>query len=168
MKRLSLTSLLLIFTTLLFAQKPRVIVSSDIGGNDPDDFQSMVHYLVYSNEIETEGLISSPPYAGRDDDIYNTIDKYEQDYNTLKTWGDYPTPNELRNVTKQGATDVGGPANGDNTAGSDWIIQKANESNEPLYVLVWGSITDVAQAVYDDPSIKNKIRDSRELRIFLC
>ena len=27
--------------------KHRVIVSTDIGGSDPDDFQSMVHYLVY-------------------------------------------------------------------------------------------------------------------------
>jgi hypothetical protein len=26
--------------------RPRVIVSTDIGGTDPDDFQSMVHFLV--------------------------------------------------------------------------------------------------------------------------
>ena len=30
-------------------QRPRVIVSTDIGGTDPDDFQSMVHFLVYSD-----------------------------------------------------------------------------------------------------------------------
>ena len=27
-------------------ERPRVIVSTDIGGTDPDDFQSMVHFLV--------------------------------------------------------------------------------------------------------------------------
>ena len=43
------------------AEKPRVIVSTDIGGGDPDDFQSMVHYLVYADLFDTEGLVSSPP-----------------------------------------------------------------------------------------------------------
>ncbi len=41
--------------------RPRVIVSSDIGGGDPDNFQSMAHYLVYADAFDTEGLISSPP-----------------------------------------------------------------------------------------------------------
>ncbi|MHC4367856.1 MAG: nucleoside hydrolase-like domain-containing protein, partial [Planctomycetota bacterium] len=45
-------------------ERPRVIVSTDIGGGDPDDFQSMVHYLVYADVFETEGLISSPPQGG--------------------------------------------------------------------------------------------------------
>ena len=34
-------------------EKPRVIVSTDIGGGDPDDFQSMVHYLVYADRFDT-------------------------------------------------------------------------------------------------------------------
>jgi hypothetical protein len=29
-------------------QRPRIVVSSDIGGTDPDDDQSMVHLLVYA------------------------------------------------------------------------------------------------------------------------
>ena len=33
----------------LFGERYRVIVSTDIGGSDPDDFQSMVHYLLYSD-----------------------------------------------------------------------------------------------------------------------
>jgi acetyl esterase/lipase len=41
------------------SEKPRVIVSTDIGGSDPDDFQSMVHYLIYADVFETEGLIST-------------------------------------------------------------------------------------------------------------
>ena len=40
--------------------RPRVIVSTDIGGTDPDDFQSMVHFLAYADMFEIEGLISSP------------------------------------------------------------------------------------------------------------
>ena len=32
------------------------------------------------------------------------------------------------------------------------------DDERPLWVLVWGSITDVAQAAHDDPTIKTKIR----------
>src|SRR5690242_11327554 len=40
------------------AERPRVLVSSDIGGTDPDDFQSLVHFLLYANEFDVEGLVS--------------------------------------------------------------------------------------------------------------
>jgi hypothetical protein len=46
-------------------KKPRVIVSTDIGGTDPDDFQSMIHYLMYADRFQTEGLIASPYGDGR-------------------------------------------------------------------------------------------------------
>jgi hypothetical protein len=32
--------------SIVAGETPRVLVSSDIGGTDPDDFQSMVHLLV--------------------------------------------------------------------------------------------------------------------------
>jgi hypothetical protein len=38
--------------------KPRLIVLTDIGG-DPDDRQSMIRLMLYSNEFEIEGLIAS-------------------------------------------------------------------------------------------------------------
>ena len=38
--------------------RPRLLVLTDIGG-DPDDQQSMVRLMVYSNEFEIEGLIAS-------------------------------------------------------------------------------------------------------------
>jgi len=43
----------------------RVIVSTDIGGGDEDDIQSMIHYLVYSDLFDTEGLIISTPKTVR-------------------------------------------------------------------------------------------------------
>lgn len=42
------------------APKPRVIVSTDIGGTDFDDFQSLVHLLLYADMIELEGMLASP------------------------------------------------------------------------------------------------------------
>ena len=41
-----------------FKGKPRVIVISDIG-NEPDDQMSLVRLLLYSNELEIEGLIAT-------------------------------------------------------------------------------------------------------------
>ena len=38
----------------------RVLVSTDIGGTDPDDQQSMVHLLLYADVFDLEGLVSSP------------------------------------------------------------------------------------------------------------
>ena len=139
----------------------RVIVSTDIGGSDPDDFQSMVHYLVYADRFDTEGLISSPPGKGRKQHILECLDAYAQDYKNLHAWSpDYPTPDDLRSVAKQGAIS---PQSGDHpTALSDGarlIIERAKAKDpRPLYILVWGSITDVTQAIHRDPTIKSKLR----------
>lgn len=145
----------------LAGERFRVIVSTDIGGSDPDDFQSMVHYLVYADHFDTEGLISSPPHKGRKEHILEALSAYEQDFPALQRHSArYPTPDELRRVTKQGATDPA-PAAGYSspTEGSRWIIERAQTADRrPLYVLVWGSITDVAQALHDAPEIKPKLR----------
>jgi hypothetical protein len=147
------------FTTSDPSAFPRVIVSTDIGGYDNDDFQSMVHYLTYANMFDTEGLISSPPGPGRASDILTVINHYETDYSHLSAHGYFPTPQSLRDVTKQGAINAA-PSAGYSTAtdGSNLIITRANVSDSrPLWVLTWGSITDVAQAVHDNPGIKSKI-----------
>lgn len=145
----------------LAGNRYRVIISTDIGGGDEDDIQSMVHYLLYSDLFNTEGVISSPPGKGRRKDILEVIDKYEKDYPNLKTYSDkYPTPDYLRSIAKQGATNPA-PEKGHSspTEGSKWIIHCAKkEDPRSLYVLVWGSITDVAQALRDEPGIKGKIR----------
>src|SRR5271168_2963790 len=41
-----------------FAGQPRVIIISDIG-NEPDDQMSLVRLLLYSNELDIEGLIAA-------------------------------------------------------------------------------------------------------------
>ena len=38
-------------------EKSRLIVMADMG-NEPDEMQQMMHLLMYSNEIDIEGLIS--------------------------------------------------------------------------------------------------------------
>ncbi len=139
----------------------RAIVSTDIGGSDPDDYQSMVHFLIYADLFDVEGLVSSPPKQGRAEHIHETIDAYAKDYPNLAQWSPrYPSPETLHAVVKQGAIDPA-PAEGfgQPTEGSQWIAARAKADDpRPLYVLVWGSITDIAQAVHDDPSIKDNLR----------
>lgn len=145
------------------ATRPRVIVSSDIGGTDFDDFQSFVHLLVYADRVDIEGLIASPWGAAPDrkQHILRVIDQYAADFPRLRTHsGGYPTPDALRRVAKQGGTasaDLRGW--GERTEGSDWIIRCARRDDpRPLWVLVWGGIDDLAQALHDDPGIRAKLR----------
>ena len=43
--------------------KLRVLISTDIGGTDPDDNQSMAHLLMYNDCFDIEGLVSSPSFG---------------------------------------------------------------------------------------------------------
>jgi hypothetical protein len=142
--------------------KPRILISTDMGGTDPDDNQSMIHFLMYSNLFETEGLISSPSYGhGNKQDIVEMIDLYGQDLPRLaRHAGGYPTPDALHAVCKQGRQGMA-PFAGymTPTEGSDWIIKCAGKkSDRPLWVLVWGGLDDLAQALHDDPAIQHHIK----------
>ena len=143
----------------------RIVVSTDIGGTDPDDVQSMVHLLVYADSFDLEGLISSPYGPGRKEHIMKVIDAYERDLTNLRADSDsarkqYPTADALRAITKQGALDAPGAAGiGNATEGSNWIIECAKRDDaRPLHLLVWGGIEDLAQALHDAPEILPKLR----------
>ncbi|MEP6915945.1 MAG: DUF1593 domain-containing protein [Acidobacteriota bacterium] len=141
--------------------RPRVIISTDIGGTDPDDTQSMVQFLLYADLFDVEGLISSPYGAGRKLHILQVIDKYETDYPNLRTYSDhYPAPDVLRRTVQQGALDPApGAGVGRPTEGSNWIVRAARRNDpRPLWVLVWGGIEDLAQALHDAPDILPKLR----------
>ena len=143
------------------AHRHRVLVSTDIGGTDPDDFQSMVHLLVYADCFDIEGLVSSPYGPGRKQHILEVIDCYEKDHGNLKTYSaKYPPPDALRAITKQGETESAPYAGVRHaTEGSNWIVTCARRDDpRPLYVLVWGGIEDLAQALHDAPGILPNLR----------
>lgn len=143
--------------------KPRVLISTDIGGTDPDDNQSMVHLLMYSDRFEIEGLVSSPSYGdGSKEEILRMIDLYGRDYPALASHApNLMHPDSLRPLCKQGARGAVGMEGfrAQPTEGSEWIVKCARKpSNRPLWVLVWGGLDDVAQALHDAPDIKQHIR----------
>ena len=157
--------LLLMTTPTMARQKPaekyRVLISTDIGGTDPDDNQSLAHLMMYSDEFQLEGLVSSPSFgSGSAKEILHMIDVYEKDYPVLKRHADVMAPDDLRRLVKQGRTsELPACGYGESTEGSDWIVSQARKNDpRPLYVLVWGCLEDVAQALHDAPDIAPKIR----------
>lgn len=159
--------LFLLFSCTVEAQnqvpsKPRILVSTDIGGTDPDDNQSMAHLMMYSDLFTIEGIVSSPSYGtGNKEEIFRMIDLYEKDLPKLLTHNsNLAKPDYLRSVTKQGKKGAA-PFKGysSSTEGSEWIIKCAKENKDQiLWVLVWGGLEDLAQALHDSPDIQNRIK----------
>ena len=133
MKKLLSTLLLVLLTLCVDAQqkfeaKPRVLISTDIGGTDPDDNQSLAHLLMYSEKFDLEGLVSSPSFGdGSTSEIYRMIDVYEKDLPKLKKHvKGLMKPKDLRKLVKQGRTDELPPCGyGEPTEGSEWIVKQA-------------------------------------------
>lgn len=167
LKTLPVTLIFCFLSILTFSQqpipeKPRILISTDIGGTDPDDNQSMAHLLMYSDLFDIEGLVSSPSYGtGSTSEIFRMIGLYEKDLPKLqKHSSGFAKPEDLRKVTKQGRKG-NAPFAGvtTSTEGSDWIIRCAKkEDARPLWVLVWGGLEDLAQALHDAPEIQENIR----------
>src|SRR5258705_7155832 len=53
---------LLLVSVAMGADRVRIIVETDAGG-DPDDEQSMVRFLLYANDFDVEGIIANRPKA---------------------------------------------------------------------------------------------------------
>jgi len=167
MKITILITILCLLVTLAEAQntvpvKPRILISTDIGSTDPDDNQSMAHLLMYSDLFTIEGLVSSPSYGkGSKEEILRMISLYEKDLPKLQKHNkNLMEPDFLRSIAKQGRQG-NAPYNGYTSAteGSEWIIKCAkNKSTQPLWILGWGGLEDIAQALHDAPEIQNKIR----------
>lgn len=164
LKRILLLAAIFCAHGIMVAQqnaKPRILISTDIGGTDPDDNQSMIHLLMYADLFRIEGLVSTAFAGGRTSNILQMIGLYEKDLPKLATHSNaFPEPTALRKICKQGAIE-GAPYKGfsNATEGSKWIIDCAKKKDDqPLWVLVWGGLEDVAQALHDAPEIKKNIK----------
>jgi len=151
--------------------KPRVIVLTDIT-NEPDDEESMVRFLVYSNEYDVEGLIATTSVWLRDkvrpDKIRERIEAYAKvRENLLKHAKGYPAAQHLLSVTKAGLPEFGmaGVGPGKSSEGSRHIIEVVDKPDaRPIWISVWGGPNCLAQALWD---VKNS-RSSQELDAFVA
>jgi len=151
--------LLLLAASLSGSPKPRLIVLTDIGG-DPDDQQSMVRLMLYSNEFDIEGLIASASGTPgelrasvvRPDLIRDVVNAYGQVRdNLLRHATGYPPHAQLLERVKAGNPNRGvdnlGAAH--DTEGSNWIIAAADRPDpRPVNIAIWGGATELAQALW--------------------
>jgi len=131
---------------------------TDIGSGDPDDMQSMVRFLIYSNEYDVEGLIAvvaGTPNGDRvcEELIHKQIDAYKQVLPNLKKHAEgFPSSAYLHSITKTGLSQRGMPfvGKGKHTDGTQLLIEVAKrDDNRPLWITLWGGATTLAQALYD-------------------
>jgi Protein of unknown function (DUF1593) len=158
------------------AQKPRVVVLTDIS-NEPDDEESLVRFLVYSNEFDVEALVAITSTflrtAPREDLIRRDIDAYEKVRpNLLQHAPGYPDPALLRNATKTGQPAYGMAAVGAGkaSAGSQQLIAVVDKPDpRPVWMTVWGGSNTLAQALQDVRSTRSAAELSRfvaKLRVY--
>jgi hypothetical protein len=139
-----------------FAGKPRVIVISDIG-NEPDDQMSLVRLLLYSNELEIEGLIASTSTwqktAIHPETMRALIEAYGQVRpNLMLNAKGWPEAGELMSRVYAGQTGYGMAATGTgkDSEGSKAIVRAMErEDSRPLWICLWSGANTLAQALRD-------------------
>jgi hypothetical protein len=163
---------LMVNSQILFAQenqKHRAIILTDIEA-DPDDTQSLVRLLLYTNEIDIKGLIATTSCWKRTsiapESIENVINAYSKVYsNLIKHEPDFPDAEQLLKLVKKGLPKYGmlGVGEGNDSEGSDWIIKVLEEKDErPLWISVWGGVNTLAQALFKIKNTKSE-KEASEL-----
>ena len=152
-------SLLLLF----FAIQPvcsqthtRLIVTTDIGGSDPDDIQSLVHLMVMLNDVDLEGIISQHawvPYGtGAIDVIENVVGAYEKALPNLRMHATgYPEADTIRSMVKKGQPQAAMACVGEgkDSEGSEWIIKMVDKKDKrPIWIAAWSGMNTLAQALW--------------------
>lgn len=133
----------------------RVVILTDIEA-DPDDTQSLVRLLLYSNEIEIRGLIATTSIHLRDrvepDSIRAVIRAYGQVMPNLRDHDPrYPDAATLLDRVSAGLPRYGMTGVGDDfdSAGSAALLTELRRDDDrPLWVSVWGGPNTLAQALY--------------------
>lgn len=141
-------------------KRPRLFVLTDIGG-DPDDQQSLIRLMVYSNEFQIEGLVATASgtpgelkvATTRPDLIREIVAAYGSVRGNLVRHADnWPETKSLLAKIKSGNPQRGLQhiGEGHDTEGSNFLIERidAGSTGERLNISIWGGQTDFAQALW--------------------
>lgn len=173
-KRTIIFALCFLFTFCLHGKtdtRTRMIVTTDIGGSDPDDTQSLVHLMVMLNDIDLEGIISQHawvPYGKGATDVIETVVRgYEQVWpNLIKHDSRYPSADDVRKLVKEGqpVAAMAGVGEGKDTEGSEWIIRMVDRKDKrPVWIAAWSGMNTLAQALWK----VRATRSAKELEAFV-
>lgn len=146
-----------------FSGHPRAFVISDIG-NEPDDQMSFVRFLLYTNEIDVEGLVAATSTwqktVTHPETMHKIVALYGQvEPNLLKHARGWPMAVELDRKIASGQPAYGMAAvgNGKSSPGSQLLIKAVDhEDPRPLWVTVWGGANTLAQALMDVRSTRSR------------
>lgn len=124
-------------------QNKRVIVLSDIEA-DPEDAQSLIRFLTYSNQWDIEGLITTTSIHQKNrvfpESIIKVLDAYQKNQpNLLKHEKGYTTASALKQRVKKGLAAYGmsGVGEGKDSEGYDRIIKELEKSTNDRFGLVY-------------------------------
>ncbi|MDZ7723877.1 MAG: DUF1593 domain-containing protein [candidate division KSB1 bacterium] len=151
-------------------QKPRIINMTDLGA-DPDDEQSMVRFLVQSNEYDVEGLIVTTGCWKKSQSNINMLNDllnaYGEVVSNLQVHdAEFPSLEYLQSISVlgqrgYGMSDVG---NGKDSPGSELIISAVDKDDpRPIWICFWGGGNTLAQALW---KVQNT-RSEDELQKFI-
>ncbi|HYC87160.1 MAG TPA: nucleoside hydrolase-like domain-containing protein [Chryseosolibacter sp.] len=156
--------------------KARVVVLTDIEA-DPDDTQSLIRFLLYSNHWDVEGLIATTSIHQKSRVAPESILKILAAYgkvqsNLVKHEEGFPTQEQLMKTVKKGLATYGmqGVGEGMDSEGSDWIVSLLEKADDrPLWISVWGGPNTLAQALWKIKKTKSvAVADKmyRKLRVY--
>jgi hypothetical protein len=137
-----------------FTGHPRVIVISDIG-NEPDDQMSLIRLLLYSNDLDIEGLIAATSTWQKNVVHPETMHKLIEAYGQVRTnlllhAQGWPTANQLDSRVWSGQTAYGIAATGADkmSDGAKAIISAVDrDDSRPLWICLWGGANTLAEAL---------------------
>ncbi|KAL4896842.1 hypothetical protein BDV59DRAFT_198300 [Aspergillus ambiguus] len=149
----------------------RTIVTTDM---EQDDLASMIRYILYTNDLDTQGIIYSSSryhWAGNGNGtslrwtgtqtIQDIILKaYAHVFRNLRQHDpSYPTAAELLSTVKVGNIDFESEMDHD-TEGSDLILSLLlDDDPRPLYLQAWGGTNTIARAL---KSAEERLSGSRQ------
>lgn len=140
------------------SEKPRLLITQD---GEVDDMNSLIHTILYANEVDLEGIVQSSSklhYSGDEqteslrwmgtDWMYDFMDAYAEVYPNLAVHSaDFPTPEELRAITVVGNIKAEGEM-AEETDGSNLIKERIlADDARPLYIEVGGGANTIGRAL---------------------
>ncbi|HML49363.1 MAG TPA: DUF1593 domain-containing protein, partial [Clostridia bacterium] len=155
----------------------KVIVMTDIsscraGRGEPDDTQSLFRLLLYSDQLEILGLIAT--YTNHLDRaepalLRQVIEAYAKVQDTLCAAGPFMRAEDLASRVYSGSSALaeaqpGGPAADAVSEGARHIVRCVDASPDPVWILAWGGVYDLAQALY----LARREKDAAAFAAFLA
>ena len=138
----------------VFTGNPRLVVLTDMG-NEPDDQMSFVRLLLYSNEIDIEGLVATTSTwqrkATHPETMRAIIAAYSEVRENLLTHAPgWPAAARLDALVASGQPAYGMEAVGPDkmSPGAELVVRAGDRPDpRPLWISVWGGANTLAQAL---------------------